>query len=141
MGDVRLADVKLSSLSLSADSIVSTFNKVIDEVNSKGGGDFLPLSGGTLTGAVSSTSDVTLDGVLKVNNDVTAKSLTVGKVEIATKVRDGSDPLVPSVEVYSQVDVGGNISATGSLDVDGTVQVGDKIRLETMTRAEDGSLI
>ena len=65
-GNVKLADVKLSSLSLSADAVVGTINKVIDEVNSKGGGDFLPLSGGTLTGAVSSTSNLDLDGTANV---------------------------------------------------------------------------
>jgi hypothetical protein len=42
---LRLADVKLSSLSLSADALVSTFNSLIDSDNAK-----LPLSGGELSG-------------------------------------------------------------------------------------------
>lgn len=44
---VPLADVKLSSLSLSDDLLVSTFNSLIDSDNSK-----MPLSGGTLSGSL-----------------------------------------------------------------------------------------
>jgi hypothetical protein len=44
---VPLADVKLSSLSLSADALVSTFNSLISSDNAK-----LPLSGGTLSGSL-----------------------------------------------------------------------------------------
>ena len=78
-GNVKLADVKLSSLSLSADAVVGTINKVIDEVNSKGGRDFLPLSGGTLSGAVSSTSDINVHGL-------SATSLAVGTDTLGEKV-------------------------------------------------------
>ena len=47
LGDQKLADVKLSSLSLSlsADALVGTFNSLIDSDNAK-----LPLSGGIVTG-------------------------------------------------------------------------------------------
>ena len=47
-GNVKLADVKLSSLSLSADAVVGTINKVIDSDNGK-----MPLSGGTMAGDLS----------------------------------------------------------------------------------------
>ena len=43
--DVKLADLKLSTLSLSANAIVSKFNDIIDSDNSK-----LPLGGGTISG-------------------------------------------------------------------------------------------
>ncbi len=46
-GNTQLADVKLSSLSLSADKLVSIFNKVIDSDNAK-----LPLSGGQIVGSL-----------------------------------------------------------------------------------------
>jgi hypothetical protein len=45
IGDQKLADVKLSSLSLSADALASVINKVIDSDNAK-----LPLSGGVISG-------------------------------------------------------------------------------------------
>jgi hypothetical protein len=108
-GNVKLADVKLSSLSLSADAVVSTINKVIDEVNSKGGGDFLPLSGGTLTGAVSSTSDVTVDG-----------KLTVGdKIAIATEAAADESGLLKAAEHIGKVVIDGTLSTSGAVDVGG----------------------
>ena len=44
---VPLADVKLSSLSLSDDLLVSTLNELISSDNGK-----MPLSGGTLSGSL-----------------------------------------------------------------------------------------
>ena len=65
-GNVKLADVKLSSLSLSADALVSTFNSLIDSDNAK-----LPLSGGSISRSLLIGKHITSDGVasLAVGND------------------------------------------------------------------------
>jgi hypothetical protein len=47
-GNVKLADVKLSSLSLSADALASVINNIIDSDVTK-----MPLSGGEIAGDLS----------------------------------------------------------------------------------------
>ena len=69
IGDQKLADVKLSSLSLSADALVSTFNSLIDSDNAK-----LPLSGGTVTGDLSVLGQVKVGQGIRMETGISGEN-------------------------------------------------------------------
>ena len=71
IGDQKLADVKLSSLSLSlsADALVSAFNSLIDSDNAK-----LPLSGGIVTGDLSVLGQVKVGQGIRMETGISGEN-------------------------------------------------------------------
>jgi hypothetical protein len=69
IGDQKLADVKLSSLSLSADAVVGIFNSLIDSDNAK-----LPLSGGTVTGDLSVLGQVKVGQGIRMETGISGEN-------------------------------------------------------------------